>query len=92
MGKPYSNDLRARLVVVIESGHTRVELVELYNLALSAVGRLIKRKRETGSVDPEKFDGYKTFSLEQHMNFVSWWLADRTVRRPNFKLAWRNAR
>src|SRR5215470_19289399 len=52
MAKPYSDDLRERAVAAIESGHTREEVAELYNLALSTVGGFIRRKRETGSVSP----------------------------------------
>jgi transposase len=48
MAKPYSDDLRERAVAAIESGHTREEVAEFYNLALSAIGGFIKRKRETG--------------------------------------------
>ncbi len=47
-----------------EAGHTRTKVAELYNMALSTVGGIIKRKRETGSVSPDKFGGYKTFTLE----------------------------
>jgi hypothetical protein len=54
MGKPYSDDLRERVVAAIEAGHTRVKVAELYNMALSTVGGIIKRKRETGSVSPDK--------------------------------------
>ncbi len=35
MGKPYSDDLRERVVAAIEAGHTRVKVAELYNMALS---------------------------------------------------------
>src|SRR5258706_1123708 len=57
MGKPYSDDLRERVAAAIEAGHTRVKVAELYNMALSTVGGIIKRKRETGSVSPDKFGG-----------------------------------
>src|SRR5215471_10394169 len=70
MGKPYSDDLRERVVAAIDSGHTRVEVAELYNIALSTVGGFLKRKRETGSVSPDKFGGYKTFTLEPHADRV----------------------
>src|SRR5467141_2789530 len=70
MGKPYSNDLRERVVAAIEAGHSRVKVAELYNMALSTVGGFIKRKRETGSVSPDKFGGYKTFTLEPHTDRV----------------------
>ena len=76
MGKPYSDDLRERVVAAIEAGHSRVKVAELYNMALSTVGGFIKRKRETGSVSPDKFGGYKTFTLEPHTALV-------TFRRKN---------
>jgi transposase len=37
-GKPYSDDLRERVVAAIEVGHTRAKVAELYNIALSTVG------------------------------------------------------
>jgi transposase len=70
MGKPYSDDLRERVIAAIEAGHTREEVAELFNMALSTVGGFIKRKRETGSVSPDKFGGYKTFSLEPHTDLT----------------------
>jgi transposase len=70
MGKPYSNDLRERVVAAIESGETREEVAERYGLSLSTVGRLIRRKRETGSVDPDKFGGYRRHVLEPHTDRV----------------------
>ena len=77
MGKPYSDDLRERVVAAIEAGHTRVKVAELYNMALSTVGGFIKRKRETGSVSPDKFGGYKTFSLEPHAALVKELVAEQ---------------
>src|SRR5258708_20981553 len=35
--------------------------IDMFNMALSTVGGFIKRKRETGSVSPDKFGGAKTF-------------------------------
>src|SRR5258708_37206047 len=61
MGKPSSDDLSERVVAAIEAGYSRVKVAELYNMALSTVGGFIKRKRETGSISPDKFGGYKTF-------------------------------
>src|SRR5258706_3323752 len=70
MGKPYSNDLRERVVAAIEAGHSRVKVAELYNMALRTVGGFIKRKRETGSVSPDKFGGEKKFTVEPPTNPV----------------------
>jgi len=77
MGKPYSDDLRERVVAAIEAGHTRVKVAELYNMALSTVGGFIKRKRETGSVSPDKFGGYKTFALRTHTALVKELVAEQ---------------
>src|ERR1700731_1130162 len=77
MGKPYSDDLRERVVAAIEAGHTRVKVAELYNMALSTVGGFIRRKRETGSVSPDKFGGHKTFALEPHTALVKELVAEQ---------------
>ena len=83
MGKPYSDDLRECVVAAIEAGHTRVKVAELYNIALSTVGGFIKRKRETGSVSPDKFGGYKTFTLEPHTDRVK----ELVAQQPDSTLA-----
>jgi hypothetical protein len=70
-GKALFRRFAQRVVAAIEAGHTRVEVAELYNMALSTVGGFIKRKRETGSVRPDKFGGYKTFALEDHTALVA---------------------
>jgi transposase len=77
MGKPYSDDLRERVVEGIESGDTRGELAELYGLSLSTVGRFIRRKRETGSVSPDKFGGYRQHALAPHTDRVKELVAAR---------------
>src|SRR6516165_5696858 len=77
MAKPYSDDLRERVVAAIEAGHSRVKVAELFNMALSTVGGVIKRKRETGSVSPDKFGGYKTFTLEPHTDRVKELVAEQ---------------
>jgi transposase len=83
MGKPYSDELRECVVAAIEAGHTRVKVAELYNIALSTVGGFIKRKRETGSVSPDKFGGYKTFTLEPHTDRVK----ELVAQQPDSTLA-----
>src|SRR5271165_2870476 len=83
MGKPYSDDLRERVVAAIEAGHTRVKVAKRYNMALSTVGGFIRRKRETGSVSPDKFGGYKTFALEPHTDRVK----ELVAQQPDSTLA-----
>jgi transposase len=46
-------------------------------LWIHTVGGFIKRKRETGSVSPDKFGGYKTFALEPHTALVEELVAEQ---------------
>ena len=66
MAKPYSIDLRARVVAAIEEGATREEAAERHDVSLSSVGRFLRLKREQGSVSPAKFGGYKPYALAAH--------------------------
>ena len=70
MPKPYSDDLRVRLVEEIEQGATREEAAERFGVSLSSVGRFLRLERETGSVSPAKFGGYKRFALAAHEDRV----------------------
>ena len=63
MAKPYSEDLRTRVVAAIEAGATRPEVADQYSVSRSSVGRFVRLDRETGSVSAAKFGGYKEFSL-----------------------------
>jgi transposase len=76
--------------MALEAGYTRVEVAELYGLSLSSVGRYIRRKRENGSVSPEKFGGYKRHALEPHADLVRNLVAERpdsTLRELQSRLA-----
>ena len=64
MGKPYSDDLRRGIVQAIEAGHTYEEAAELSGVSVSSVSRLLTRWRNTGSISPEKFGGYKGYADE----------------------------
>jgi len=50
--KPYSNDLRRRIVEACESGkYAQGEIAELFQVSLATVKNFLRRKRETGSAD-----------------------------------------
>lgn len=77
MAKPYSNDLRVRVVETVEEGATREEAAERHGVSLSSVGRFLRLKRETGSVIPAKFGGYKPYALAAYEGRVRQWLAEQ---------------
>jgi transposase len=57
MAKPYSADLRWRVVGTNEGGTTIPEAAEQCGVSISSVVGFLKLHRETGSVDPVKFGG-----------------------------------
>src|SRR5579862_9479474 len=77
MAKPYSDDLRARVIEAIEEGATREEAAERHHVSLSSVGRFLRRKREKGSVSAAKFGGYKPYALAAHEELVRHLLAEQ---------------
>jgi transposase len=70
MAKPYSDDLRARIVEAVEDGATIPESAEQCGVSISSVVRFLRLHRETGSVSPAQFGGYKEFALAAHEELV----------------------
>jgi transposase len=83
MAKPYSNDLRSRVIEAIEEGATREEAAERHEVSLSSVGRFVRLKRERGSVSAAQFGGYKLYALAAHEDLVRRVL----VQQPDITLA-----
>src|SRR5262249_19933444 len=70
MAKPYSNDLRARVVNDIAEGATLAETADHHHVSLSSVVRFLRLKRSTGNIRPAKFGGYKPYSLAAYQKLV----------------------
>src|SRR5438552_15061349 len=77
MAKPRSEDLRIRVVEVIEGGATIPEAAEQCGVSISSVGRFLRLHRETGSVSSAKFGGYKDFTLAAHEDLVRQLVAEQ---------------
>ena len=77
MAKPYSEDLRRRAVETILDGATIPEAAEQCEISISSIVRFLKLHRETGSVSPAKFGGYKDFALAEHEELVRQMIADQ---------------
>jgi transposase len=69
MPKPYSNDLRARVIKTIETGASRRETAEIYEISASVVVIWAQRWKETGSV-AAKPSGGSTSPLEEHAEWL----------------------
>lgn len=64
MGRPYSKDLRERVVLAVESGGmSRHRAAQHYGVAISTAINWVRRFRETGSLAPGKMGGHKPKSI-----------------------------
>src|SRR5215470_4932117 len=87
-GKPYSEDLRNRIIEVINDGATIAEAAEQLGVSVSSVVRILRLYRETGSVSPAKFGGYREFALAAYEERIRQWVA----QQPDITLAELEAR
>ena len=69
MPKPYSIDLRGRVIEKVETGASRREAAERYGLSPSVVVIWMQRFEETGSVAARPSGG-STSPLEKHAEFL----------------------
>jgi len=81
MAKPYSQDLRMRVIEAVESGASRREAAELYGISPSVVVIWMQRWKATGSIE-SKPSGGSTSPLDDHAEF----LLALTVERPDMTL------
>lgn len=79
MAKPYSNDLRARVVAAVESGGmSRHQAAAHFGVAASTAIKWLQRFRRTGSVAPGQMGGHKPKTIRgAHQD----WLIERCQRQ-----------
>lgn len=70
MGIAYSVDLRARVVGAYDEGVTISEVEQRYRVSRRTVYRLLKRRRETGSIEPKPRSGGTEPKLAAHVEQV----------------------
>ena len=82
MVRPYSNDLRERVVAAVLSGEASRAVAARFGVAVSSVVKWSQRHRTTGSVAPGQMGGHRKFVLEPHRAFI----AERIGQNPNLTL------
>lgn len=72
MAKPYSMDLRDRVVVAVERGGlSRHQAAARFDLGVSTVIRWVRRFRETGSVAPGQMGGHRPKTIRgEHRDWL----------------------
>ena len=70
MARPYSDDLRERVVRDVAEGASRRSVAKKYRVSVSFVIKLVQRWRRGGSVSPGQIGGQKTYALAGHAALV----------------------
>src|SRR3954453_8747942 len=74
MGKPYSVDLRKRVVAAIEGGMSRNQAAKQFGVAISTAIGWMQRVEQTGSVAPGQMGGHKPKAISGE---YAVWLSQR---------------
>jgi transposase len=80
--KPYSKDLRIRVLAAVDRGESREEVAETFSVSVPTIKRWLKRRRETGGVEAVPIPGrprVKGAALEG-------WLPAHLERNPDLTL------
>ena len=83
MTRPYSDDLRERVVASMRAGESCRSVAERFGVAPSSVVKWTDRARRTGSVSPAQRGGYRRPLLEPHRD----WLLGQVRLCPHVTLA-----
>lgn len=82
MPKPYSQDLRERVVAAVAEGHSRRSVAKLFRLSPASVIKWTQRFSHTGSVAAKPMGGVRRDVLGAQRV----WLRQRLVEKPDLTL------
>lgn len=82
MVRPYSLDLRSRVVRRVEGGHSVREVAETFGISVASVVRWSQRKRQTGSAAAKPMGSRLPRSLAGQRD----WLLARIAQKPDLTL------
>ncbi len=82
MAKPYSQDLRERVVAAVEGGLSRRQAAALFDLGIRTVIEWVRRLRETGSAAAKPMGGNRRSRLAEERT----WLMGRIAAEPDLSL------
>ena len=55
--KPYSKDLRLRVLAAVDAGRPREEVAKTFSVSMPTIKRWLKRRRQTADVEPRAIPG-----------------------------------
>lgn len=66
MTRPYSEDLRERIVRVVEAGTSRNVAAKQFSVSISFVVKLMQRWKQRGTIKADKYGGWRKPKLAPH--------------------------
>jgi transposase len=82
MARPYSQDLRDRVVATVTSGHTCRATAALFGVSVASVVKWSQRWRDTGSAAAKPMGGRRPLRLTGERE----WLLARIAEKPDLTL------
>jgi transposase len=82
MGRPYSLDLRERVVAAMIAGMSGREAAKHFRIGESTALRWVRRLRQTGSPEAKPMGGKRPFALAAHRE----WIIARLTAKPDLTL------
>jgi transposase len=82
MTRPYSEDLRVRVVGRVEAGHSVREVAKTFGVSVASVVKWSQRKRQTGSVAAKPMGSRLARSMADQRD----WLLSRIAEKPDVTL------
>ena len=70
MPRPYSNDLRERVVAAVANGRSCREVASLFGVSVASVVKWSQRHRVTGSAAAGQMGGHRKSVLEPHRAYL----------------------
>jgi|AP95_1055475.scaffolds.fasta_scaffold83819_1 transposase len=77
MTAPYSEDLRERIVRVVDAGTSRNAAAKQFEVSISFVVKLMQRWRQRGTIKADKYGGWKKSKLAPHAARIRALVAER---------------
>ena len=76
MARPYSQDLRERMVRAVLAGQSRREVARMFDVSASCMIKLMQRVDATSNCRPRKFGGHKHYALAEQEDKVRAFVAE----------------
>lgn len=76
MGRPFSEDLRKRIVKKREEGFSEADVSQMFGVSTSSVYRFFRRQRETRELKPKKMGQPEGSKLDSHKDLITGWVEE----------------